>query len=285
MSTALWFDLLLACFSGVLAFFLSLGTRKASTKIALIVSIMVSVALLIADRIVWADTGKGLLDHATCLAMPRARSCGGAKVEPAVKLPTPKPAPVAAAGTVPVRVAPAARNAPADPQRSDTDDRQAEALKLLTWGRAINFATVPVATARAQVARQPRDADLWQALGASLTVAGNLKEATAAFERATQLPPKYIGRAYLYRDLAESLESVGDLEGALAAARVSLRTWPLSRDGLFCTGAEVQLTTRLLVKLGRLKEAADFFHSIFERHTDHSMTCDRIDSALAAAAR
>jgi tetratricopeptide (TPR) repeat protein len=130
---------------------------------------------------------------------------------------------------------------------------------------------------------RPRDPDAWNQLGHSLDVAGRLPEAVAAFVRATRLPPLILGRAYLYRDLAEAREKIGDLAGAIAAARVSLRSWPLSRDGLHCSGFEVRLLTRLLVKAHEISGALALFGPLY-RANPAGFECGNVHDALIAAA-
>lgn len=140
----------------------------------------------------------------------------------------------------------------------------AAALHLLASQRPSNPTRVTVAEAEAGVRARPRDADAWRQLGESLDVAGRLSEAVAAYERATRLPPRIWGRAFLYRELADARERSGDLTAALAAARVSVRSWPLSREGLFCGGTEVRMLTRLLVRTGDLEGARAFFRPLYE---------------------
>ena len=100
-------------------------------------------------------------------------------------------------------------------------------LQRLAPGVRLNPTEVSVDAARHGVRARARDADAWHQLGESLEVAGRLAEAVQAYERATRLPPRVVGRAFLYRDLAAARERTGDLPGALAAARVSVRSWPL----------------------------------------------------------
>ena len=154
------------------------------------------------------------------------------------------------------------------------------ALRLLARAPIANPTTVSVAQARAAVRSRPRDADAWHQLGESLDVAGRLAEAVAAYRRATRLPPNVIGRAFLHRDLADALERSGDLAGALAAARIAVRSWPLSRDGLSCAGAEAILLTRLLVRTGDLAGAAAFYRPLLAADPDRG-ECRRIHAALA----
>ena len=171
--------------------------------------------------------------------------------------------------------------AAASAQESAQDYRE-EALRLLQPLPQINPTTVSVAAAEAGTRARPRDPDAWNQLGQSLGVAGRHAEAVAAFERATLLPPRILGRAYLYRDLAEAREQVGDLAGAIAAMRVSLRSWPLSRDGLHCSGFEVQLMARLLVRSGDYAGAAAFYRPLYER--DRGLEeCQLISRALEGA--
>jgi tetratricopeptide (TPR) repeat protein len=156
------------------------------------------------------------------------------------------------------------------------------AIRLLEPGTVINPTETTVADARAAVARRPRDADLWHALGEALLVAGDVSEAVEAYRKATRLPPKVIGRAYLHRDLAAALERAGDLAGAVAAARVAVRTWPVSQQGLFCNGTEERLLTRLLVKTHDAKGALAFYRPLFEADRDRE-ECREIHQALVTA--
>jgi len=158
----------------------------------------------------------------------------------------------------------------------------AAVLELLPRPNIINPTEVTVEDARAGVSAHPRDADAWHQLGESLDVAGDLDEAVEAYERATRLPPRIMGRGYLYRDLADARERAGDLTGALAAARISVRSWPLSRDSLHCMGHEVRLLTRLLVRIGDLGGAAAFYRPLYEASPDQP-ECRQFDQALRAA--
>ncbi|HWT12565.1 MAG TPA: tetratricopeptide repeat protein [Allosphingosinicella sp.] len=179
-------------------------------------------------------------------------------------------------GTLLSLVAPAA----AVGQGTDASAREAAALELLPRPTIINPTEVTVEAARARVRARPRDADAWHQLGESLDVAGDLDEAVAAYERATRLPPRVLGRAFLYRDLADALERAGELDRAVAAARVSVRSWPLSRDGLHCMGHEVRLLTRLLVKTHDLAGAAAFYAPLYEADPQHE-ECQRLHEALS----
>lgn len=154
------------------------------------------------------------------------------------------------------------------------------ALALLARAEVANPTQVPVATAEAAVRARPRDADAWRQLGESLDVAGRLGEAVAAYERATRLPPRIWGRAFLYRDLADARERAGDLTGAVAAARVSVRSWPLSREGVHCTGAEVKLLTRLLVRTGDMAGALAFYRPLAEASPEQGF-CRAVVVALS----
>ncbi len=174
-------------------------------------------------------------------------------------------------------------SAPAASAQETVQDYREQALRLLQPLPSANPTTVSVAAAEARTRARPRDPDTWNQLGQSLDVAGRHDEAVAAFERATRLPPNVLGRAYLYRDLAEAREKIGDLPGALAAARVSLRSWPLSRDGLHCAGFEVQMMARLLVKSGDYAGAAAFYRPLYERDRDVP-DCDLLNRALEGAA-
>ncbi len=162
-------------------------------------------------------------------------------------------------------------------------DYREQALLLLQPLPSANPTVVTVAAAEAATRVSPRDPDAWNQLGQSLDVAGRYPEAVAAFEQATRLPPRVLGRAYLYRDLAEAREKIDDLPGAIEAMRVSLRSWPLSRDGLHCHGFEVRVMVRLLVKSGDVGEAAAFYRPLFERNSDIP-DCRLLNEVLNGAA-
>jgi hypothetical protein len=68
-------ELLLVSASAVAAFFISQGARRGKTKTAAAASILVPVILVLADRVAWANSGKGLLDHLTCVVAPLSPSC------------------------------------------------------------------------------------------------------------------------------------------------------------------------------------------------------------------
>lgn len=163
------------------------------------------------------------------------------------------------------------------------DDPRAELLRMLAPLALANPTGMSVAEARAAVRARPRDADAWNQLGQSLDVAGRLAESVAAHERATRLPPRLMGRAFLWRDLAELRERTGDLPGAIAAARVSIRSWPLSRDGLHCAGVEVRLLTRLLVRTNDMSGALAFYAPLARRSPDRA-DCRDISETLEDAA-
>ena len=136
--------------------------------------------------------------------------------------------------------------------------------------------------ARAGVGRPAARRDEW--ISCPLHVAGQGGEAVAAFRRATALPPRVIGRGYLYRDLAEALERQGDQAGALAATRSAIRGWPLSRDGLHCTSTEAKLMARLLVRTRDPAGAAAFWRTLAVADPERE-ECRRIQQALDGAAR
>lgn len=148
------------------------------------------------------------------------------------------------------------------------DPRAAAALAILADGPLANPTDVTVEAAQAGVDAAPRDADAWHQLGESLEVAGRLPEAVEAYRRAAGLPPRVIGRAYLNRDLAAALEEIGHYEDALAAARIAVRSWPISQDGLHCTASEARLLARLLVRTQGLAAAADFYRPLQQRSPD-----------------
>lgn len=125
--------------------------------------------------------------------------------------------------------------------------------------------------------KNPRDPDLHWKLAEMLS--GDA--AIAEYRKATQLPPKDIGSAFLYRDLAEALERKGDLDEALAAAQQSVRRWP-KKNNLFCNGSEERMLIRLLEKKGMIDQAIEFYRPLVERNSDFKECRDAYNGLLAA---
>lgn len=160
----------------------------------------------------------------------------------------------------------------------------AHALRLLAPLPHLNPTEVTVAAAEAATRARPRDADAWNQLGQSLDVAGRTTEAVAAFRRAAQLPPRVLGRGYLYRDLAEAQEKAGDLQGAIASMRAAFGFWPLSRERRHCAGYEEKVLVRLLVAAHDADGALAFYAPLYRADRDVP-ECRDIHAALEAAAR
>ncbi len=90
-------NVLLIVGGAILAWFIAIPRRPTLTKWAKALAILVPVALVVSDQVVWAMTRKSILDHITCAAMPRAPSCF-AMVEPAVQVVPATTPPAGAAG-------------------------------------------------------------------------------------------------------------------------------------------------------------------------------------------
>lgn len=121
-----------------------------------------------------------------------------------------------------------------------------------SWGTII-YGDATIEDLRRKVQAEPRNPDAWSDLGELLMKNGQYDEGVDALKRASQLPPKEIGRAYLFRDLAEALDergSPGDLDAALDASQKSLHMWPVSTGKLYCSMYEVELLFKLLRKKG-----------------------------------
>ena len=63
--------------TAVFAFFISRSHHAPSTPRLAAFSLLVSISLLLCDRVLWANTNKGIFDHVTCLAAPSATACVG----------------------------------------------------------------------------------------------------------------------------------------------------------------------------------------------------------------
>jgi len=82
----------------------------------------------------------------------------------------------------------------------------------------------------AQVKRNPRDPDAHFYYADALDEVGSSEAALEQYRLALKFPPNRIGRAYLYRGLGMALEKKGDIDGALAAMRKSIVSWPVKHD-------------------------------------------------------
>jgi TPR repeat protein len=120
---------------------------------------------------------------------------------------------------------------------------------------------------------RPRDADLHHEFAFELERNGHLEPAIEHYSLATRLPPRAIGRAFLYRDLANALLRRGDVPGATAALRKSVVSWPVKGRGS-CNATEVQLLGNVLEQSGALGDAMKYWR---ER-----MTLDPADEVCIA---
>lgn len=68
-------DVLLVICSSLFAFFVAKAMRPARTKLGAVVAVAFPCLLLIYSQYLWSSTGKGLLEHATCVVTPESRSC------------------------------------------------------------------------------------------------------------------------------------------------------------------------------------------------------------------
>jgi hypothetical protein len=75
MNAQIIFELTMAAIAAMAAFFVSTSARRSKTKSAFVLSIIISLFLLFIDRIIWARTGMGLIDHATCGFAPDSDAC------------------------------------------------------------------------------------------------------------------------------------------------------------------------------------------------------------------
>jgi tetratricopeptide (TPR) repeat protein len=102
---------------------------------------------------------------------------------------------------------------------------------------------------RAAIRQKPRDADLRSDYATALEKTGDLDGAIEQHRIATTLPPKEIGRAFLYRDLGLALEKKGDLNGAAEALQKAVTFWPVNGQRA-CGGYEDVALDRVLVAKG-----------------------------------
>jgi tetratricopeptide (TPR) repeat protein len=109
--------------------------------------------------------------------------------------------------------------------------------------------------------QNPRDADAHFWYGNTLEKSGNLDAAIEQFRSAVKLPPRSVGRAYLYRDLGEALERKGDLEGALDTLQKCVVSWPVKNEP-YCAGNERAALGRVLEKKEGAQAALAYWESM-----------------------
>jgi len=127
------------------------------------------------------------------------------------------------------------------------------------------------------VEQKPRDADLRSDFADALTQAGFHKEALEQLRAAVSLPPNVIGRGFLFRDLAKSLDRMGDLDGAIDAARKSLTNWPSNKEPN-CVGASETQLGKLLEKAGDYNGAIAMWQDVKRRQIAWRKSTEFADS-------
>jgi tetratricopeptide (TPR) repeat protein len=135
---------------------------------------------------------------------------------------------------------------------------------------------------RRDVQQNPKDPDARDYLGNALREAGEVDAAIEQFQVAVKLPPKNIGRGYLYRDLGEAFEKKGDYEGALEAMRKSVTLWPVKNDPVYCRlPFEQGAIGRILEEKGDYAGAMEYWRSLVSVAKDPD-ECQRQAERLAA---
>jgi tetratricopeptide (TPR) repeat protein len=116
---------------------------------------------------------------------------------------------------------------------------------------------------RRQVQQNPKDPDARDYLGDELLKTGQVDAAIEQFQAAVSLPPKDIGRAYLYRDLGEAFEKKGDYDAALTALRKSVTLWPVKNEAVLCRlPFEQGAIGRILEEKGDFAGAMEYWRSL-----------------------
>jgi tetratricopeptide (TPR) repeat protein len=135
---------------------------------------------------------------------------------------------------------------------------------------------------RKQVQENPKDPDARDSYGNALREAGQVDAAIEQFQAAVKLPPKDIGRGYLYRDLGEAFEKKGDYDAALAAMRKSVASWPVKNDPILCRlPFEQGAIGRILEEKGDYAGAMEYWASLVPVARDPE-ECQRQSDRLAA---
>lgn len=116
---------------------------------------------------------------------------------------------------------------------------------------------------RRQVRENPKDPDAHDYLGNALREAGEVDAAIEQFQIAVRLPPKDIGRGYLYRDLGEAFEKKGDYDAALQAMKKSVTLWPVKSEAVLCRlPFEQGAIGRILEEKGDYEGAMEYWKSL-----------------------
>jgi len=115
--------------------------------------------------------------------------------------------------------------------------------------------------AEAAVKRNPRDPDAHFDYADLLEEAGSLDAAIEQYRLALKLPPRIYGRAFLYRGLGMALEKKGDIDGALAALRKSIVSWPVKHD-LSCYVSEREILGLLIEEKGDYQGALQYWKDL-----------------------
>jgi tetratricopeptide (TPR) repeat protein len=135
---------------------------------------------------------------------------------------------------------------------------------------------------RRQVQQNPKDPDAHDSYGNALREAGQVDAAIEQFQMAVKLPPKDIGRAYLYRDLGEAYEKKGDYDSALAAMRKSVTLWPVKSEPVLCRlPFEQGAIGRILEEKGDFAGAMEYWRSLVSVAKDPD-ECQRQAERLSA---
>jgi len=113
----------------------------------------------------------------------------------------------------------------------------------------------------AAVKRNKQDPDAHYYYADALEQAGFLDAAIDQYRMALKLPPKYSGRAYLYRDLGLALLKKGDIDGALDALGKSVVSWPVKHN-LSCYVYEREALGQLLEIKGDYQGAIRYWDDL-----------------------
>ena len=75
MNSSLFFEIFFIIATTVGAFFFARTHLQTPTRTLSIITIIVGIALFGVDRLIWANTNKGIFDHLTCIALPDSMAC------------------------------------------------------------------------------------------------------------------------------------------------------------------------------------------------------------------
>jgi tetratricopeptide (TPR) repeat protein len=174
-------------------------------------------------------------------------------------------------------------NAPASPNANPAPSQYTASANTVVLPTETTNEFLPhIDKYRKQVQDNPKDPDARAWYGNALREAGQVDAAIEQFQASLKLPPKEIGRAFLYSNLAEAYEKKGDYDDALEAMKKSVASWPVKNEDVWCNDPFYRgAIGRILEKKGDYAGARDYWASLVPVAKDPAV-CQKQADRLAA---